>query len=120
VLLLWWMKSGVRGDKLPPYRVVMEFDFSGSDKGHYWMILRSEDVSLCLHHPGFDVDMRVKADLSALYEVWLGHMELSAARSRGLIELDAAPTLERAFPSWFTWSPASPAVKQALQEAAAA
>jgi DNA-binding HxlR family transcriptional regulator len=120
VLLLWWMKSGVRKDELPPYRVVMEFDFSASDKGHYWMILRPEDVSLCMQHPGFDVDMRVVANLSALYEVWLGHMELPLARSRGLVKLEAARTLERAFPSWFTWSPAAPAVKQALQEAAAA
>jgi DNA-binding HxlR family transcriptional regulator len=66
-LLLWWMLRRVAIDRLPPRRVVVEFEFRGARTGRYWLVLRRDDVSMCLEHPGFDIDVYVLADVAAFY-----------------------------------------------------
>jgi DNA-binding HxlR family transcriptional regulator len=72
VVLLWWMRRRVHRDRLPAERVVVEFEFRGVRAGRYWLILTRTDVSVCLQHPRFDVDLTVRADIAAFYKVWLG------------------------------------------------
>lgn len=55
LVLLWWMRRRVHRDRLPPRRVVVEFEFRGVRSGAYWLILTRSDVSVCLQHPRFDV-----------------------------------------------------------------
>lgn len=116
VLLMWWMRAGVDTGSLPAGRTVAQFDFHGV-KERFWLILEQSDVSLCLKRPRFDIDIWVTSDLSALFQVWLGRREFSDAVDEGLIDLNSVPSLERAFPSWFSWSPTSAAVRSARAEA---
>ena len=39
VLLLWWMRRGTYLDRLPPQRVVLQFDFHGARTGSYSLLL---------------------------------------------------------------------------------
>jgi hypothetical protein len=117
LLLLWWMRDGIYRDRLPPHRVVVEFNFRGACKDCYWMTLQRDDVSLCLTHPGFDTDVHVNADLATLFEVWLGRMSLAQAMHEGSIEIEAIPTLKRAFPRWLALSPLADAVRKAQSAA---
>lgn len=112
VLLLWWMRNGVRSDQLPEERVVIQFDFSGASISTYWLVLTREDTSLCLTHPGFTVDMLVEADLATFFQVWLGRIELQDALHDGHVTVDAIPRLTEAFPTWFTYSLAAPVVRR--------
>ena len=43
------------------------------------MVLEPSEVSVCLQHPGFDIDLEVKADTATLYRVYLGRAELGTA-----------------------------------------
>jgi DNA-binding HxlR family transcriptional regulator len=113
VLLLWWMRDRVYTERLPQQRVVVEFDFRGTVPGNYWLILKREDVSVCLNHPGFEIDVLVEADLAAFYQVWLGRISLEQAIRNRQVELNALPGLVRSFPSWFAWSMAAEAVRTA-------
>lgn len=114
LLLLWWIRGGIRGERLPPRRIVIEFLFSsGALAERYWLLLEKEDRSICLKPPGFDTDVFVRADLAAMYEVWLGRLTLDEALRNARIELDATPALLRAFPGWFAFSPFAPAVQAA-------
>jgi len=111
ILLLWWMRDRVYLERLPRRRVVVEFAFHGPRRYTYWLVLQPTDVSICLKHPGFDVDVLVKADLAALYKVWLGRMTFTEAVRERQVELDTIPSLARNFPRWFAWSPVSDAVR---------
>ncbi len=113
LLLLWWMRKRVHLERLPSPRMVMQFDFSGAKVGSYWLVLGPEDVSICLQHPGFDVDLLVTADIAGFYRVWLGRSTLAEALHRGWVRLEGVPALVRAFPALFAWSPAAPAVRAA-------
>ena len=112
ILLLWWMRNSVRTDQLPEQRVVIQFDFQGAVKDRYWLLLTRDDVSVCLTYPGFDPDVYITADIAAFFQIWLGRLDfVDAAAEEGLIQIDAAPGLENAFPSWFTYSLAAPAIR---------
>jgi DNA-binding HxlR family transcriptional regulator len=114
VLLLWWMRRGTHLDRLPPQRVVVQFDFHGARTGSYWLLLEPTDVSVCLQHPCFDIDLLVTADLAAFYQVWLGRISFAESLRQKWVQVDGTPALIRAFPTWFAWSPAAEAVRTAV------
>jgi DNA-binding HxlR family transcriptional regulator len=113
VVLLWWMKRRVYRHRLPTRRVVIQFDFSGRRTGSYWLVLERADVSVCLQHPKFDIDVRVAADIDAFYRVWLGRITLEGAMRTRRVRLEGMPGALRAFPRWFAWSPMAEAVRGA-------
>jgi len=119
IVLLWWMKRRVRRDRLPPRRTVIEFDFRGGRTGRYWLVLERTDISVCLRHPKFDIDLRVAADIDAFYRVWLGRLPLRHALDEGLVRFEGAPAAIRAFPHWFEWSPMAEAVRAARRSRSA-
>jgi DNA-binding HxlR family transcriptional regulator len=114
IVLLWWMRRRVHRHRLPARRVVIEFDFHGGRTRRYWLVLEQTDVSVCLQHPKFDVDLRVVADIEAFYRVWLGRITLSEATRARLVRLEGMPDAVHAFPRWFAWSPMADAVRGAL------
>jgi hypothetical protein len=91
---------------------VVTFDF-WSPKRRYWMVLEPSEVSVCLQHPGFDVDVEVTADTAALYRVYLGQAELGGAIRAGKVTISGPRTLQRGLRSWFTWSAFAPASRLA-------
>ena len=110
ILLLWWMRGRVRAEQLPEQRVVVQFDFKGPATENYWLVLTREDVSVCLTAPGFELDVLVTADLATYFQVWLGKIPFSEARQEGLVEVEAIPSLAKAFPDWFAYSPVAATV----------
>jgi DNA-binding HxlR family transcriptional regulator len=119
ILLLWWMHSRVHKDRLPEQRVVVEFDFQEARPKRYWLVLQPEDVSVCIRHPGFEIDVLVTAELSAFLQVWLGRISFGEALRDQRIELDGMPVFTRDFPDWFALSQVAGIVQKAVTAAAA-
>ena len=111
ILLLWWMRDRVHLERLPRRRVVVEFAFQGPRRYTYWLVLQPTDVSICLTHPGYEVDVVVTAKLAVLYKVWLGRMSFAEAVREQQVDLNTTPSLERKFPRWFAWSPVADVVR---------
>jgi DNA-binding HxlR family transcriptional regulator len=118
-LLIVWMARHVDREQLPPTRTVIRFDFR-DPKRRYWMVLERSEVSVCLQHPGFEVDLDVTADTSTLYRVYLGRVELGDALRAGQVTMSGPQALQRGFRAWFTWSAFAPASRSAPQRRAAA
>ena len=111
-LLIVWMARHVDRRRLPPNRTVVQFDFR-DPKQRYWMVLEPSEVSVCLQHPGFDVDVGVTVDTTTLYRVYLGQVELSGAIRAGQLTMSGSRTLQRGLGHWFTWSAFAPASRLA-------
>ena len=109
ILLLWWMRGGVRRDRLPPHQVVVQFDFRGARPDTLWLRLDPTDASVCLTPPSGEIDVLVTADLAALYRVWVGRLSLAVARRAELVRVEGTPALIRAFPGWWAWPSVPPA-----------
>jgi hypothetical protein len=90
---------------------VVRFDFR-NPKRRYWMVLEPSEVSVCLQHPGFDVDLEVTVDTTTLYRVYLGQEELGGAIRTGKLTMSGPRTLQRGLGHWFTWSAFAPASRQ--------
>jgi DNA-binding HxlR family transcriptional regulator len=118
-LLIVWMARHVERRQLPPDRTVVQFDFR-DPKQRYWMVLEPSEVSVCLQHPGFDVDLKVGVDTTTLYRVYLGQAELAGAIRAGELTISGPRTLQRGFGRWFAWSAFAPASRAAPQRRTAA
>ena len=112
VLLLWWMRGRVYFERLPQKQIVVEFVFHPAHKRKYWLVMKPDDVSVCLHYPGFESDVQVIADLSTFYQVWLGRTTFATALRNRSIEIVGIPSLVRGFPRWFALSPVAELVRK--------
>jgi DNA-binding HxlR family transcriptional regulator len=117
VLLMWWMRDRVHLDRLPDQRVVVEFHFGETRPNRCWLLLSPQDVSVCLTHPGYEVDILVEADLAIFYQVWLGRLPITEAILQEQIRLLGEPSLTHAFPTWFMLSPTAGAVREIARTA---
>lgn len=115
-LLLWWVRLRINRDLLPPHRTVVQFDFRGAKRQTLWLVLEPSEVSLCLTHPGFDVDLLVTADTASFYRVWFGWIPFGQTLDEGTIQLDGVPALVRVFPSWLMLSHFAPTVRATVEE----
>jgi DNA-binding HxlR family transcriptional regulator len=107
-LLIVWMARHVDREQLPRDRSVVQFDFRDPAK-RYWMVLEPSEVSVCLQHPGFEVDLEVTVDTATLYRVYLGRAQLGSAMRAGKLTMTGLRTLQRGFGRWFAWSAFAPA-----------
>lgn len=118
-LLIVWMARHVDRRSLPPDRTVVRFDFRDPGR-RFWMVLEPAEVSVCLQHPGFAVDLEVVVDTATLYRVYLGRAELADAMRAGRLTLSGPQALRRGFGRWFTWSAFAPASRRAEERRTAA
>lgn len=105
-LLMWDLRRRVCPEELPEERLVLHFRFPEAEKGRrrWWLVLDPErEPDLCLHDPGYGVDLTVEADLRVFTEVWLGDVPLAEALGKG-VELTGPTHLRRAFPGWLELS----------------
>jgi hypothetical protein len=98
---------------------VVQFDFRDPAK-RYWMVLEPSEVSVCLQHPGFDIDLEVTVDTATLYRVYLGRAELAGALRARKLTMSGPRALQRGFGRWFAWSAFAPASRRADERRRAA
>jgi DNA-binding HxlR family transcriptional regulator len=116
-LLMWFLRRRVQTDRLPEEKFVARFDFWGQgqrsawleEQQSFWLVLDKPEVELCLSDPGFAVGLVVRADVSALTRVYLGHLSLAEALRDGGVELSGRRNLRNSFRDWLGISPFAPA-----------
>jgi DNA-binding HxlR family transcriptional regulator len=96
--LLVDMHRRVRFERLPREPLVIRFEL----KAHQprFMLLRTEEASVCAQNPGFPELLHMRGPLPALVAWWRGDVEFLAAQRLGLA-LDGPRSLVHAFPGWF-------------------
>lgn len=115
LLLMWWIHDRVNTDLLPDSRTVIQFDFRGAEICTYWLVLTPSDVTLCMTDPGYEINVLVTADLATFFKLWLGRISYAEALEDYDVRVDGIPALVDAFPNWFAWSLAAPAVRAARE-----
>jgi DNA-binding HxlR family transcriptional regulator len=110
-LLMWWMHGRIDTSDFTK-RAVIQIDVSDLRK-KYWLVLEPGDASVCYTDPGFDIDAVLKSDISTLYRMWGGEIELRDAVRAGTIDLTGARWIMRGLPDWLQLSPVAPHVRAA-------
>ena len=112
-LILWKVHQRINRQLLPRGRVVVELEFDAARPRRFWLVLRRNEVSLCLKPPGFDSDLFVRGELATFYAVWLGRVTFDAAVRSGALGIEGPPALRRGFPTWLQGSPMAAKVRAA-------
>ena len=102
-LLMWDMQRNIATEALPNRRVVVRFRFTDVRPNLprvTWLILERDDVDVCYHDPGFEVDLVVSGRLRALIGVWLGDFPLPVALRDEHLRIEGPRALSRSFPRW--------------------
>lgn len=103
-LLMWWVHTRLDFSAVPTPRVVLEFRFHGV-RDRFWILRDTQGPSVCLTDPGFGVDALIESDLSTLYEVWMGTLDLRTAMRSDLVVVSGASPVVRRLPDIFELSP---------------
>jgi DNA-binding HxlR family transcriptional regulator len=111
VTLTWWMHRRIDAERLPPGRVVIEFVHTAPVRQTLWMVLDRGEASVCVQHPGFESDLLVTTTTASLARVFNGYETWATAVERGVVVVAGAPSLVRALPHWFLWSPFAEATR---------
>jgi hypothetical protein len=108
--LAWSMHQRIDTTRLPPGKLVLAFEFTGAprDRWRFWLVAENGAVDMCLKDPGYEIDVRVRADLRMFVEAWRGIRELRAEIRAGRIQLTGAPRLTRDFQNWLRLSALAP------------
>lgn len=120
--LMWRFQRGVRADRVPQRRTVVEFVLScptGTTE-RIWLVIEPGNVDTCLKPPGFETDLEVVTSSRELHRVWLGRTTIADAVRAGTLTISGPPAMARSFPRWFTFSPFAPSVQQAARRELAA
>ena len=95
-MLVWGIRRQIDPAEIPTQGFVLRFDFRGIPKSnrsprYWWLVLRPEDIEVCLKAPARTVDIVIAADLAAFTKAWLGYVGLTAALESGKISLQGSP-----------------------------
>ncbi len=120
VNLLWWMHRHVAVDRLPPQRVVIQFDHTAPERLTLWMVLDRGEASVCMQHPGYDSDVIVTSTTPGLAEVFAGRYTWPEAQAADVVRVDGPPTLVKGLSRWLLPSDFAPDLRARHERAAAA
>ncbi len=102
-LLLWWLHRRMDPTNIPGPRFVVYVPLT-DHPNRYWIVVEQE-ASLCLADPGFEIDVTLRTDRTALYRTYLGHASLTDAQRDGAIDVEGSRASVRAFFEAFRQSP---------------
>jgi len=91
-MLVWGMRRQIDPAQIPAQGFVIRLDFRGIPKSchsprYWWLVLRPEDIEVCLKAPARDVDVVIAAALYNFTKTWLGYIGLVAALESGQVSL---------------------------------
>jgi len=107
-LLMWDIQRRIDLNKFPEHgRFTAFFTLRGapSERAHWWLVINDRHVDLCVHDPGYEVNLYVDACLKPLTDVWMGRLSIDKAiRNKDLI-LNGETEYTKSFSDWFLLSP---------------
>ena len=91
--LVWSMRRQIDPAQIPAQGLVIRFDFRGLPKSnrsprYWWLVVRPDDIEVCLKAPARDTDVVIAADLMTFTKVWLGYVGLANALESGKVSLN--------------------------------
>src|SRR5256714_13026564 len=94
-MLVWGIRRQIDPTEIPAQGFVIRFDFRGMPKSnrsprYWWLVMRPDDIEVCLKTPARNVDVVIAADLATFSKVWLGYAGLAAALASGKISLSGS------------------------------
>ena len=100
-LLMTHLERSIQPDKLPGRETVIRFQFTDlTDNASWWIVVEDDDIDVCIHDPGKEVDVFFNVPLTTMCELWMGEVSYKQAQTDGLLDLVGLPALTRKVENW--------------------
>jgi DNA-binding HxlR family transcriptional regulator len=100
-LLMLYLVRSINPTKLVGDETVIRFNFLDLKRlQKWWLVVRGENVDVCLENPGKEVDVRFDVDLRTMIEIWMGNRSYRSAIREGKLKLYGPPALTRNVTDW--------------------
>mgnify|MGYP001824703749 CR=1 FL=1 len=103
-LLMLYLQRSIQPDKLPGRETVIRFNFNDVTDSEYatWWLVVGDEVDICVHDPGHEVDIYFNVDLRTMCELWMGDVSYKKAIADGRLQLVGPAALTRTVSEWLT------------------
>lgn len=99
--LMLYLERSIDPSKLVGSESVIQFKFTDLiEQSDYWLLVRDENVDLCLKNPGKDVDVYFTCTVRTMHDVWMGDRTYRDAIESGDLYVQGDPALTRNIKSW--------------------
>lgn len=106
-LLIWSLERSVKADAFGKKRSVVHLNFTDQPAGKdlWWFVNENSACELCLHDPGFDVDLHLACSLPDMIYILRGDLPLSKAIADERLEAHGTAAARRKLSDWLNLSP---------------
>jgi DNA-binding HxlR family transcriptional regulator len=102
-LLMLYLQRSVKTDRLSGDETIVQFNFTDLKKlGKWWLVVRHDEVDICLEDPGKDVDVWFVTDLRTMVEVWMGDITYKKAIREKRLKLIGPAALTSNVTNWMS------------------
>ena len=100
-LLMLYLQRSVNTEQLPGKQTIIRFHFTDLKKLHtWWLLVKGENVDICLEDPGQEVDLYFTTDLKTMVGCWMGDKAYSASIKDKSLTLVGPSVLTRNVQNW--------------------
>jgi hypothetical protein len=99
--LILYLERSIDPSKLIGSESVIRFKFTDLvEQSDCWLLVRDDNVDLCLKNPGKDVDVYFTCTVRTMHDVWMGERTYRDAIRSGDLYLQGDPALTRDIKDW--------------------
>jgi len=101
-LLVWALERGAHPNAFGDRRTLIQMEFTDQPKSKqvWWFLNEGGRTQLCVHDPGFEVDLYIWCSLADMVRLWRGDLSYMAALESGRLEVQGPQRLKRKLRAW--------------------
>jgi len=101
-VLVWDIHRNINTGFFKGQRNVIKIEFRdySSKFRFWWLVIKNDEVDVCMKEPGYDVDLLMSTDLKSLTAVWIGDTTIMRAMRDKLIEVSGSSHLKKNIAIW--------------------
>ncbi|MBZ2169033.1 winged helix-turn-helix transcriptional regulator [Marinobacter sp. F4216] len=105
-LLMLHLPRHIDVHKLVGRETIIRFNFDDVDAfPNWWLVVEGEEVDVCVHDPGKEVDVYLNTSLKTMIEIWMGDTTYRQAISDERFKALGASSLARNVENWMPVGP---------------
>lgn len=104
-LLMLYLKRSIVPEKLVGRETVVRFKFTDIEEyPDWWLVIKGEELDLCVSDPGKDVDIYFTSSVKTMADIWMGDNTYKKAMGDDSLKIVGNENLTRNITSWMNIS----------------
>lgn len=101
-VLVWDIHRNLDPAYFKGQQTVIKIEFTDymSKFRYWWIVIKGDDVDVCMKDPGYDVDLTISTDLKTLTAAWMGDTTIMKAIREKAVVVTGNPQLKKNIAVW--------------------